>query len=320
MDFCNQVRLGLPTVIFEIVPPNRRSSPDETDFLVSQAIKLYQEKKVDCFNIPEIREETYQGGRAGKLATKIEPRVLAQQIQRRLKDKHGVIVNRGVPFLPVPQQKKWLASTYQKFGVRNLVIVGGEKKPADYSGWSVVDAARFINQNHSPKKQKLDYFCGGICIPQRRNPNSEWDEPARLLTKAQAGIEFFISQVIFETRPVCRLLADYDRLCRQKGRRPKMIFLSFAPIFHLYDLDFLKKLQVSFDPEIEKKLNRAKSSLPSISLGLTKQLLSDILAFKRRQGLATPLGLNIEYLTRPNFNGGVAMIKPLKEILLAYSK
>jgi 5,10-methylenetetrahydrofolate reductase len=316
MRLRDRVVEGSPSVLFEIVCPKKNVSREKFNSLVDLAARLCSSGQVEAINLPEIRGEERLGGKSGKLADKIEARRFAKAVNRRLGHRHQTVVCRSVPHLPPERQKRWLLRTYREFGVRNLVIVGGERHPDDYPGWSVTEAAEYVT--NSLEHASAPYFCGGICIPHRRFPGTDWDEPSRLIQKGQAGLEFFITQIIFDAAPVCRLLLDYQRLCRQKGHRPKMIFLSFNPVSSPRDLAFLEKLGVKFSP-ISKKLLARDHRRAEASLEVTNQLLQDILSFKHRHHLSVPLGLNIGYVSGHNLSLSQKLIAPLKAKLISQS-
>lgn len=315
MSFRQLISSGKPAILFEIVPPKLNDSPDQIASLVNLASHLCLTGQVQAVNIPEIREEGSSSHQPGRLLPKMAPRVLAKAIINETKNPNQVIINRCVPFLPPAGQKRWLIRTYQNYAVRNLVIVGGLKDPSAYSGWSVLEAAQFINRDLKKEMPEVDYCCGGICIPQRRTADPVWDEPQRLITKAKAGIEFFTTQVIFDQDPVCQLLRDYDQLCQQENERPRMIFLSLAPVSCSQDLVFFQKLGIKFPTGIIQKFNQASPEMGKLSCKLIPEIFSDIMTFMTGHDLKIPIGINLEYITRRNLDLTQKLIPLLKPIV-----
>ncbi len=197
-------------------------------------------------------------------------------------------------------QVRWLEETYEEFGIRYVVLVGGESSKVRYPGPTVFEAAEQVDS------RKLPISLGGISIPSRAH------EADRIRRKNDAGVVFFTTQILFDSNDIVGLV---QRLNGLEAR----IFLSFAPVSHPRDLEFLRWLGVDIPPDLDRFLlvgERAGESSPAAaetclerSLDLAQRILMDV--FDNLPPDPPPLGLNIEHINRRNFPAAVQMLERL---------
>ena len=87
----------------------------------------------------------------------------------------------------------------QSLDIENLILVGGESSKIQYEGLSVNSASEYITRDLN--SGRFDFFCGGIAIPSR-NIESE-----KLLRKGSNGVEFFTTQVLYDSKKIKKMLA-----------------------------------------------------------------------------------------------------------------
>lgn len=314
-----------PVVIFEIIPPAKRSLDAFRD-KAQRLSSLLSRTHVDAINIPEIRKGMGHSNRPTRFGAKTEPRVFAAVIQHML----GIdtIVNRITVHDQSPAQYEWLKSTYHDYGVENLVLVGGESPEEAYPGPSVTKmgdmVTKFLNHgwqesdigSNQPIRLRTDFFCGGVTIHTRREEDPALDEPARLITKARHGIQFFMSQASYEAQSSQALLTDYNNACLDQHVEPKRIILSFAPVSSPRDLQFLKWLGVHIPPEVETYLLHGgkASQISERSLKVCRDILSSVLNHVLKHQLTVPLGINVEHIMNHNFSVSIEMIQELSAL------
>ncbi len=298
-------------LLYTVIPPPVGTPPEGVWTCAEHVHELALEAGLDAVNIPEVRNEvTRPGPRTVRFVPKIEPRRFAKIIQTGFRRPLEAIVDRGIVYTHWANQRRWLCRTYKEFGVRTLVLVGGESSRIRYPGPGVVEAASRIRRELKP--QGVDFFLGGITIPQRRN------EPERLIQKAQAGLEFFTSQVLYESKTARRMLRAYDRRCRELGIEPKRVFLSFAPVSSQRDLEFLKWLGVEIPEAVEKEILNGWIGTAWRSIKVAERVLGEILAFARDEKLSVPLGINVEHVMKHNFEVSRDMALALRELYCRY--
>jgi hypothetical protein len=273
--------------------------------------QLAYETGIDAINIPEVRDEvTRPGPRMVQFVPKIEPRAFGRLIQEGFSRPLEAIVDRGIVYTHWANQRRWLCRTWRDYRIRNLLLVGGESSKIRYPGPPVTEAARRIQHDFGP--QGLDYFLGGITIPTRRG------EPERLIEKAACGIEFFTSQVLYEAENTQKLLKSYHNRCRERGVKPKRIFLSFAPVSSKRDLEFLKWLGVEVPEAVEREILNGWIGTAWRSIQVAERVLGEILAFARDEKLDVPLGINVEHVMKHNFEVSRDMVLALRELYCQY--
>lgn len=303
-------------ILYELIPPCLNTSVESQNAYVNCAIDLLQSThtKIDAINIPEIRQEESQTkqSESENYVPKIEARAFASSLKSHINNKiFNVIVNHCTVYNSLEQEKKWLKETYEKFGIDTMILVGGNTSLKSYPGPSVNDMSSIITEHYNSH-----ILCGGIVIPSRRKKEERCDEPYRMLQKSQAGIQFFTSQVIYSHDSVTKLLFDYDVLCKKTNTQPKKIFLSFAPISSKKDLLFLRWLGVEVPDQIEQYLFESELGTGWRSIKISLHFFQQIINFVHAHHLNIPLGLNIEHITRHNFELSREFIEYLGEFYL----
>jgi 5,10-methylenetetrahydrofolate reductase len=294
-----------PVKFFELVPPARDKAGaiDRTIAEVS-AVKYL----ADAVNLPEIHDEARGGAeRTAKFVPRAEPRVLGARIRHELEV--DIVVNRCVVYDVDPL--RWLAETQYDFGISNVVFVGGESSQIRYPGPSVLDAAQ------QTRAAGLATCLGGITIPSRLG------EAERNRRKHSAGLDFFTTQVLFDSNDIVWLIQQLNGV-------EARVFLSFAPVSHPRDLQFLRWLGADLPQHLDRfllhgetiepadtanqKANRADASgiCFARSLDLARRILMDV--FDNLPPDPPPIGLNVEHINQRNFEPAVEMLRQLGDL------
>jgi 5,10-methylenetetrahydrofolate reductase len=280
----------VPVTLFEVVPP-AAAKPEALEASLHELQQL--SGRVDAINIPEIHDEDRPGERTSKFIERVEPRIIGSRIKRELAI--DVVINRVTVHDAEPE--RWFRETCGDWNIPNWVLVGGESKKISYPGPNPAEAARLI------KSLSLPASLGGITIPSRV------DEPERIRKKHSQGVDFFTSQVMFDSNDLVWLI---QRLNGVEAR----IFISFAPISNARDLEFLRWLGVDIPRDLDRfllgseqdKAVAAETCLER-SINLAQRILMDV--FDNLPPDPPPIGLNIEHMTRKNFGPALAMLDRL---------
>lgn len=288
-------------ILFELLPPSETSNGNNGCYLEDYAqsaveLLLGATVNIDAINIPEIHDEKNGSSRPAPYIPKIEPRELALHLKQASNDKLDIILNRGTVHFHWDEQKKWLEETINDYHNNTFVLIGAESAQNHYLGPSVIDMASYIKNNY------VDCLCGGIVIQHRRKSISEQDEIHRLITKANYGIEFFTSQIIYESDSIKTLLSDYHQVCLLNNIKPKRIIFSFAPISNAKDIEFLRWLGVRIPDKICRNLLKSNIGISWRSVKTANAVLDEILDYVNQENIQIPLGINIEHITPRNFD------------------
>ncbi|OFW04962.1 MAG: hypothetical protein A3G20_08760 [Acidobacteria bacterium RIFCSPLOWO2_12_FULL_59_11] len=276
-------------IFYELIPP-RAGAAQELEGLLTLCRELTG--TVDAINIPEIYEESRRESVPGRkpLPERIEPRAFAKAIQTTA----GIesVVNRVTVHHPEPAQLRWMRETYTEYGIRNLILVGGESRQMGYPGPSVVEAAKLSRQ------EGLDFLLGGITIPSRSH------EQERVRQKYAQGLSFFTTQVLLDSNDIVDLIQGLNGL-------DVRIFLSFAPISNRRDLEFLKWLGVDVPNNVVWAVEQGGDAAMAVekSTSLASAILTDV--FDNLPAHPPALGINIEQITRRNFGAARQMLAHL---------
>lgn len=283
---------SLPVTLFEVLPPEREVPAALADSLC-QISELSRQGGIDAINIPEIRNESGTAPRRGKFVERIEPRIFARAIQQECRLE--TVVNRCVVY--EREQDAWLRESHEKFGVRHLVLVGGESSRIRYPGPSVQETATLA------RVPGLDYSLGGITIPSRAH------ESQRIRAKREHGLRYFTSQVLFDSNDMVWLVKSLSGL-------DVRLFLSFAPISHPRDVSFLRWLGADLPDDVvhyvlqnEKGSTTARKDSVERSIEMAKRILTDV--FENLPAFPPAIGLNIEHITRRNYKPAIRLLKAL---------
>lgn len=283
----------IPVSFFEMVPP-AAGKPEALKSAMAEVGRI--KDLVDAINLPEIHEEAREGDRTFKFVERIEPRVLGAKIRKECN--LDVVVNRCVVYQA--DQASWVKESQEKFGISNFILVGGESSAVQYPGPGVTETARQV------KDAGLQVALGGISIPSRTN------EVDRIRRKVAEGVCFFTTQVLFDSNDIVWLV---QRLNGLEAR----LFLSFAPVSHHRDIEFLRWLGADVPADIDRFLiNGPPGEKPSPRhaeeafercLDLAQRILMDV--FDNLPPDPPPLGINIEHINRRNLNFALRMLEKL---------
>ncbi|HLI30301.1 MAG TPA: hypothetical protein VKV79_04280 [Terriglobia bacterium] len=281
-----------PVTLFEMVPPPA-DKPGALDGAIAEAAKVCG--LADAINLPEIHDEKRGEQRTAQFVRRVEPRTLGVRIRGELGI--DVILNRCVVYDLDPV--RWFRQVSQEDDIHHAVLVGGESSQIKYPGSNVLEVSAQVTE------AGLNMTLGGISIPSRTH------EAERVRRKAAAGLSFFTTQVLFDSNDIVWLI---QRLNGLEAR----IFLSFAPVSHPRDLEFLRWLGADIPADLDQYLLQGPPSVsPSAagqsylerSLDLCQRILMDV--FDNLPPDPPPIGLNIEHINKRNFSHAIQMLKKL---------
>lgn len=312
MSFAKRLRAWEePMVLYEVIPPNRSAPREEVADQATYISTLLADQRIDAINIPEIRNEERNGNRVAGFMEKHDPRNFGMTIQDLFEGDVDLVVNHAVVYEDAEDQDTWFSATFEKFGIPNLVLVGGESSTVDYPGPSVGDATE--QARRVAERTGTEACLGAITIPTRRREG--FDEPDRMLAKQAHGTEFFTSQVIYEGDSSRSLLRDYDAACKEAGVDPVPVFLSFAPITGRKDARFLEWLGVTIPDSAREWILATHANPLDRSVRVAEHLLRDILDYVDRRDLDVPVGINVEHIMRYNFDASEILLDRLTSLI-----
>jgi 5,10-methylenetetrahydrofolate reductase len=201
--------------------------------------------------------------------------------------------------------EQWLEEAWNDFGLRNVVLVGSPSSDGEIR-LSLQDAYAAIGEHQHP------FHLGGVTIAERHAVKG--NEHERLLSKQANGVDFFVSQAVYNPQATIDLLASYARTCRERGIEPRRIVLTFTPCGSAKTLEFMQWLGISIPPATRWRILDAENPLLE-SIRICQNSLDQILEACIPLGL--PLGLNIESLTnrKEEIDAAIQLYRLLKATL-----
>lgn len=279
--------LDQPGLVLEVVPPPLGSGEEALARRLDRIDRILKAAPIQAVNIPEIHDETSKsdrGKRKGKFEERMEPRVLAKRIQER----SGVpaVINRVVVHLERDKQADWFRETSEVYGVQNFILVGGEKSAQAYPGPSVREANALIRESISDPQLSV----GNISIPSRNSGNV--GEEARMSRKAEAGVDFFTTQIVYHPDEFTGLLDAMASHHPELNDTP--LFLSLCPIKGLQSLPFLRWLGVTVRDSLEETFRACESEcLLDASVDYLVEAWRGICDHRTTRALPHPVGVNL---------------------------
>ncbi|MCE5315907.1 MAG: methylenetetrahydrofolate reductase [Parachlamydia sp.] len=287
----------MENIIFEILPTPEKWSDEKIQKWCIDVCALLRRENLLTINLPEVVEEERGGERNVGYTPKLDNLHFSGLLKQHL---HGLITipNKICVRMPKAEFEKWVAHAYER-GIRHLILVGGERD-IEYPGYTVMEATRFVRR-HYP-----DVKIGGIAIFTRKN------EARRLMDKMQAGMEFFISQIIFESANMKQIVHNLARLCQEEGRAMPRLYLSLALAARTRDIEFMKWLGVEFPTAVHAFLiESGEEKVEEGSLEVVDTMLEDIFHFMEKERV--DLGFNIEHVMHTNLHLSEKLFKNIKK-------
>lgn len=271
-------------IIFEIVPPPTTWSDEKIAAYCKDVINTLKEQNINTIAIPEVVDEIRATPRQSPYP-KLD-NILFSNMLEQLQPELNCILFKICPRLPKKEFLAWIDLVYQK-GVRTIVLIGKEQENIKYPGFTVPEAAKFL------KKHYPDLRCGAITIFTRP------DEVNRILSKMDAGIDFFVSQIIYEAANLKHVLIHLAKECKEKDKQMPVFYLSLALASKTRDIEFMKWLGVEFPTAVFTHLTcDPEHDVEAESMQAVESTLDEIFHFAEKEHIH--LNFNIEHIMFSN--------------------
>ncbi|MDN5869851.1 MAG: methylenetetrahydrofolate reductase [Nitrococcus sp.] len=249
----------------EAVPPLLRQGAAGIDTLLEKIDAIHGEIGLDGVNIPEIRPESSKSSKGERLKA-FEPRLEPRELAKRIQEDLGLdcIINRVVVHLAWEYQAEWFRRTWEEYGIRQFVLVGGEMADVRYPGPSVSETNELVHR----VIDDCDLRVGNICIPTRMG------EAQRMAQKLAAGADFFTTQILYHARELTDLLDEIQEL--EPPAAPTTLLLTLCPVQSQRNIRFLHWLGVSLSAELEAWLTGDPEQVTERSLEHLERMWAEI--------------------------------------------
>ncbi|MFI5412489.1 MAG: hypothetical protein ACHQX1_01205 [Candidatus Micrarchaeales archaeon] len=277
-------------------------------------------ERLDAINIPEVIDEGHYGY---PLYRTSRTREFASRLARNLR-KDSVIGKVVVHAGNEEAFRTWLTDTVtgrvakqrdgapahevvQLDGIKNIVLVGGQSSHITYKGPTLHRAFEIAK----PILEKCGGNIGGIAIDSRH------DEVNRILRKTKAGVTFFTTQIVFESRKIIELILAYDKACKDDGIKPASFLVSMAPLVREGDADFIQWLGAEIPNEPLEAMQSAKDEAEAFRRSLLNVLSiwADVVEQHDKHHITVPVGINSEQVAAPNETQSILQLKALARVI-----
>ncbi len=285
--------------VLEAVPPELHRGQAAVESVINKVAEIHAGTRVDVVNIPEIHEEPSRS-RKGERRQPFAPRMAPRELARCIHDRLGVecMINHVVVHHASAQALlDWARQSWEEYGIRQFVLVGGGRRGVDYPGPDV-PAANQLLREHSPIE---GLRIGNICIPSRL------DEAARMTAKVAAGADFFTTQILYEPDDFAAMLDAME----ESARLPGELLVAFCPVHSERNLKFLLWLGVSLSDRLEQWLTEQPERVAERSIQQIERTWQAIVGHQSKPAGRHPaLGINL---------APIGAIAPATTIALAQS-
>lgn len=270
-------------MLYGCTPPHQDSSSERIALLASQLAKRLEQLPLDGLLVYDVQDEHARTTepRPFPFRPAIEARQYAALLQQRTG--YQAVAYKCVVDMTEAGWRQWLHETRHNYDLSCLTLVGSSS-PTPMPGSLPVDRAY-----HIAGEEDNGLTLGGIVIAERHSP--QYNEGHRLISKAEQGCDYFISQLVFDAGMTIRLISDYARMCQELHVAPRRIVLTFAPCGRQRTMEFIKWLGVAVPPQIEAAILNAEAPLRK-SRQINCENLRAILEYD--YDVSVPLGINVE--------------------------
>jgi len=213
--------------------------------------------------------------------------------------------------------EEWVNNAIKVHNHNSFVLVGAPTSTTK-AATTMKEAAMVIN------KQGPDISFGCVAIAERHTKKN--NEQFNMMRKQNYGAKYFITQGIFNSVAIIRLLKDYGTLCRELDVEPRKVILTFAPCGRAKTLQFIKWLGMSVPESVEQRILGAKTvdladgerDLGPVneSCKLLLEVFKEVLEAVGDCGV--PIGINVESLSifREEIDAAHTLFGGLQSMLL----
>lgn len=304
MDLVQTIRAGQGGfLLFGITPPKASTPPDKLRQITESTLARLEAADPDGVALYDIAEEQDRNpeARPFPFLPTLDPGDFCAQ--HLLAWQKPAVIYRAVGKYSEAQLAGWMRE--QPADQVMTVLVGASS--SKQIGATSLSRAYDLRQEVRP-----DLLAGAVVIPERHTGRG--DEHLRMLNKQEAGVCFFVSQILYDANAAKNLLADYADECEAHGVAPKPVVFTLSVCGSVKTLDFLAWLGVKVPHWMQRDLRRAENTLDA-SCEQARTVASDMVQYGRRIGV--PVGLNVESVSsrRVEIEAAVQLAVDLRPIL-----
>ncbi|MFT3900645.1 MAG: methylenetetrahydrofolate reductase [Gordonia sp. (in: high G+C Gram-positive bacteria)] len=271
---------GDGVLLFSLTPPRSSTTPEDAQRIADITLDRLDSLDLDGLILYDIDDESDRNPveRPFPYLPTMDPASFLSDHLTRWR--RPVVVYRCVGKYDEESMERWLAA--QDPGKVLSVFVGASTSGKERA--LELPAAQKLHAEVNPKLQ-----LGGVAIPERHSRSGS--EHHRMVAKQQAGVSFFVTQVVYDVSAAKSMLSDYFYACEEAGIAPVPVIFTLSVCGSMKTVEFLEWLGVDVPRWMRNDLAHADDPL-TVSLNQCLAAAAELAAFARRLG--TPHGFNVE--------------------------
>lgn len=291
-DFAQALDDRDPILLFGLTPPRASVTPEKADEIAAATLRRLAGIPLDGLVLYDLEDESDRTDEQRPF-----PFMRTMDPATFLTDHLGAwdkpaIVYRSVGKYAPDDLRAWLEAA--PVGQAS-VMVG-----ASTSGKSVRTTLREAQTLR--RELRPDMPLGAVMIPERHTERT--DEHERLLAKQEAGVSFFVSQVVYDVTASKNVASDYVYACAERGLRPARLVFTLSLCGSTKTLSFLQWLGVDVPRWVQNELVHSPDPL-GMSVRHALDTARELRSFCRHLGL--PYGFNVESVSNRRAEIGAAV-------------
>jgi len=295
-----------PTFLFGSTPPREGTTEEKARISCAKFVARSRALAIDGYIVYDIQDEKGRTEleRPFPFRKTLDPSWYAS-LFHDLSAKHCVVY-KSVVENSMENLDMWLDAAIYTHGHRAVNLVGAPSSKMQYKGPTISEAML-----HVKKRNDVNFGC--VSIPERHT--TKGNEDMNMLRKVNKGAKWFITQGIFDSGAVCKMLHDYGARCKEQGVVPKKVILTFAPCGRPKTMTFIKWLGMNVPEAVYDRIMNAEASVAE-SVAVAEELLVYIL--ENTHGCDVPIGISVESLSifKEEIDAAHTMFRNLQAILL----
>lgn len=267
-------------LLFSLTPPRSSTIPDEARRIADVTLGRLKNLDIDGLVLYDIDDESDRNPaqRPFPYLPTMDPAVFLDEYLGQWD--RPAVVYRCVGKYDEQEMERWLAR--QDPGNVLSVFVGASSSEKDRA--LELPTAQKLRAEVNPKLQ-----LGGVAIPERHSRTGA--EHQRMIAKQQAGVSFFVTQVVYDVSAAKSMLSDYFYGCAETGIEPVPVIFTLSVCGSMKTVEFLEWLGVDVPRWLHNDLSHADDPL-TVSFDQCLATAENLSDFARRLG--TPSGFNVE--------------------------
>ncbi|MBV9468368.1 MAG: hypothetical protein JOZ57_03930, partial [Abitibacteriaceae bacterium] len=245
-----------PVLLYGTTPPRASASAEDIENAASKLIDRVQALPLDGLVVYDVQDESARTEEPRPFP--FLPTIDTRRYSQLLHERTGLpAVNyKYVGQMDAASWQAWLDQSAGQYGIRYLSLVG---LPTSRNITRPPEALLLTGATQMAAAHPSGFTLGGVAIAERHQPPRS--ESVRMIEKAAAGCQFFISQAVYSPAATIKMLEDYTRDCHERGVVPRRIILTFTPCGNPRTMQFMKWLGIAIPPSTEQAILEAASPL-----------------------------------------------------------